>query len=109
MVTMPIRLAQGSGRSWLRALGVWRARSSPASPARSRLVVRRVTACRIDVRVVEPPIDEVELLFGVTIDENRLYACSAEEDRGHTCFGLDVTFSSLDVELATEPDVTQQP
>jgi hypothetical protein len=107
VVTVPIRLARVTSRSWLRGLGIWR--GSPAGPTRSRLVVRHVTACRIDVLAVEPPSGEVELIVGVNLDGNRVFACSAEETCGQTLFDLEVAFSKLDIELPTEPDIAQQP
>jgi hypothetical protein len=71
--------------------------------------VRHVNACTIDVLAVEPTIEEVELLFGIQIETDRLWACSAEEHHGQVCFTIDVAFAGLDLELTTEPHTAQQP
>jgi hypothetical protein len=103
-VLVPLRLARAISRSWLAGF-----KYSAADPARSRLLLRHVTAYKIDVLAVGPIPAEVELLFGIQIETDRLWACSAEEYHGQDCFAIDVAFAGLDLELTTEPHTAQQP
>ena len=72
-------------------------------PTRSILRIENVVSCRIE----QPPADcddQVELLFGFTVDGLRIYACSAAEHRGKPCFEIELEVSEIDVELADEAE-----
>lgn len=45
---------------------------------------------------------EVTLLFGIHVRDREIYAGSAEEDRGQTCFSVTAEVSEIDLEIADE-------
>ena len=102
VVMVPLRLALVTTHPWLRAFGFWFARGARVAEARSHLILRQVTAFKMDVLASESAGEDVHLLFGVNVNGRRVFACSAEETRGHTVFNLDVAVSEIDIELATE-------
>jgi hypothetical protein len=72
------------------------------NPIPSTVYVRNVSSCSIqDIRADELG-GTVELMFGVTIRDQSVHVSSAEEDRGTTCFVMDLAIDSLDVQLTDE-------
>ena len=69
------------------------------TPIPSVVIVRSVVACNIEDHTHEELGQAVELLFGVQLEGRRVYACSAEEDKGQTCFAVTLEVSELDVEI----------
>ncbi len=43
--------------------------------------------------------EEVRLLFGIQVQDRRVYISSAEEDRGQTCFSVSLEVVELDIEI----------
>jgi hypothetical protein len=69
------------------------------NPIPAVVTIRNVVSCEIENH--SPPAlgREVQLIFGVQLEDKRVYACSAEEDKGKTCFSVTLEVSELDVEI----------
>ena len=74
--------------------------SDVARPIRTVVTVRNVVACDIDDFTDDDLDGRVELLFGVTVEGATVFASSAEESRGTTCYQISMTVSELDIEVA---------
>ena len=69
------------------------------NPTPCVVTVRNVVSCDIQRHVPPGVGDEVHLIFGIQFEDNRVYASSAEEDRGETCFTITVNVSEIDLEI----------
>ena len=67
------------------------------APIPSAVIVRSVVSCDIEDHTPPELAQEVQLLFGVQLEGKRVYACSAEESKGQTCFAVTLGVSELDV------------
>lgn len=68
-------------------------------PIRATVTVRNVVACELVDHTTPDLGDEVQLLFGIRVRGKEISACSAEEDRGQTCFSVTVEVGELDLEI----------
>ena len=69
------------------------------NPSPCVVTVRNVVSCDIQSNVPPGVGDEVHLMFGLQLQDEKVYASSAEEDRGKTCFTITMGVSELDVEM----------
>ncbi len=67
---------------------------------RSKITIRKVTHCQIER--YQQSKQTVMIIFGLKIEEDRMYICSAEEDRGQPLFSIDCRVSELDLEIKDE-------
>ncbi|MFC1529310.1 hypothetical protein ACFL6R_01205 [Gemmatimonadota bacterium] len=74
-----------------------------SNPIQSTLTVRRVVSCRIEDITTSGPEEPIHLLFGVRVRDDEIYLCSAEEDRGSTCFSVTIDITGVDIELNDDP------
>ena len=65
----------------------------------SRLIVKNTVDYEIKDKLHLP---EIELLFGVTIKNKRIYFCSVEEQSGITAFEMSIKVRSYDINLHDE-------
>ena len=70
------------------------------TPIPAVVTVRKVSECEICDRVPPDAGEEVHLLFGVQVQAGGVSVCSAEEDRGQTCYSITLKISALDIEIA---------
>ena len=71
-----------------------------SNPINAIVTVRNVLSCDIENNTTPEMGESVQLLFGVQLDVDRVYASSAEEDRGQTCYSISLKVSELDIEIA---------
>lgn len=69
-------------------------------PIPATVVVRNVVKCEIGDRTSPDLGEEVDLLFGVRLREKEVYACSAAEARGQSCFSVMIEVAQLDIEIS---------
>ena len=74
------------------------------NPTPCVVTVRNVVSCDTQRNIPPDVGDEVHLMFGIQFDGNRVYASSAQEDRGETCFTVTMDVSEIDLEI-TDVDV----
>ncbi len=77
------------------------------NPIPAVVTVRNVASCGIQNNAPHDLGDEIQLIFGLQIRDNQVYACSAEEDRGQPCFSLTIEVSELDIEIADVTDINK--
>ena len=70
------------------------------APVRTSVTIRNVTDCRID-RLSEERLT-VTIIFGLKVEQNTVFMCSAEEDKGQPLFSMDCRVSELDIEIKDE-------
>ncbi len=75
-------------------------RHDRSKPVNAIVTVRDVLSCDIENNTTPELGDYVHLLFGIQLQDERVYACSAEEDRGQTCYSITMRVSELDIEIA---------
>ena len=68
-------------------------------PIESQITIRNVESCEIKDLVAKPAKSDVIIQFGLTVEGDRIYAASAEEDRGQTCFMIETKISEIDIEI----------
>jgi len=73
-------------------------------PIRAVVIVRNVSVCDIEDRTTPELGDEVELLFGIRLQDDEVYACSAEEDRCRACYSVTAKVAELDIEITDDPE-----
>lgn len=73
-----------------------------ANGIRSTVTIRNVRVCEIEDNSPEHTT-EVTLMFGITIDSDKIFAGSAEEgvgdERGKAWYGIDMEVSAIDIEI----------
>jgi len=69
-------------------------------PIPSVVTVRNVIACEIEDYTTPKLGKEVHLLFGVQARTGRVFACSAEENKGRPCYSVTIEVAELDIEIA---------
>jgi hypothetical protein len=69
------------------------------TPVSSRITIRNVTDCKIED---DKQCETICIIFGLGFKGHEVFICSAEEDRGNTCFRLTCRASSLDIEIKDE-------
>ena len=73
------------------------------SPIQAMVTVRNVIKCQVEDNTTTVPVEEVQLLFGIRLEDKAVFACSAEEHRGRTCFAVRLEVAELDFEIADRP------
>ncbi len=93
-VTIPFNRFPIIGKS---VLGITR---HTVAPVRSRLTIRKVTDCQIN-QTPEPGL-RVTIIFGLKVEKNTVFMCSAEEDKGQQMFSMTCRVAELDIEIKDE-------
>ncbi len=75
------------------------------SPIQATVTVRNVIKCQVEDNTTTAPVAEVQLLYGIRLEDKAVFACSAEEHRGRTCFAVTLEVTELDFEMADRPIV----
>jgi hypothetical protein len=68
-------------------------------PINSQITIRNVESCKIQNSISNDAMLDVIIQFGLSVKGNRIFATSAEEDRGLTCFAIEIKFSEIDIEI----------
>ena len=77
-------------------------RHDPRNPIQSTVTVRNVISCKITDNTPAELEGQVMLLFGIGVRGEEVFAYSAEEDRGSSCFSVTMQVADLDIELDDE-------
>ncbi len=72
-------------------------------PISAVVTIRNVIACDIDDHGLDESLGEITLLFGLKIERDEMFAFSAEERQGHTCYTMRLKIGDLDIEIADQP------
>jgi len=78
-------------------------------PIPTTVTVRKVVSCNIEDNTSPDLGEEVQLLFGIQVQAGRVTACSAEEDKGETCYSIALEISELDIEIADQANDEMEP
>lgn len=70
----------------------------------STITIRNVTKCHIENNIDDPTISNVTLLFGITIRGHDVILASLQEERGKTCYMMELKVSEIDIEIADKEE-----
>lgn len=68
------------------------------------ILINNILSCKIENNFNDPAVTKMRILFGLqlNIKDKKISIASVEEDRGQTCYSIDLKLSEIDIEISDQ-------